>query len=181
MLVLFTRAFWTRIGWGLARAALAALVPFIPALVDDPAGAWRPALTTVVLLLVTMVATSLRGLPDGSGAWWAVALQRAVRQFGQFVAAGLVTAVALSDVDWPTLLHGAVASALATFILAALTLLPGTDLQPSPVVDGVAQITTLTDTERTALRQLQVVLDDSAGMAGSTDPAVGALDKILRT
>lgn len=180
MLQLFTRTFWVSIAQALTRTALAGLVPFLPALFDDPATAWQPALSTIAVLLVVTVATSLRGMADGSGTWWSVALQRATRQFGQFITAGLATAVVLSDVDWPLLLRGAGASAAATFVLAALTLLPGTDPTPAPVLDGVPAIT-LTNSERAALCQLQAVLDESAGMAGSTDPAADALARILRT
>lgn len=123
--MLFTVAFWRGIGLALVRTALAGLVPFIPALTADPASAWPMAASTVGLLLIVTVATSLRGIPDpGAAPWWQILLSRGLRQFGQFVAAGLVGAVLLSDVDWSQLLTGAWASALSTVVLAALTLLP---------------------------------------------------------
>lgn len=126
MSVLFTAAFWRQIGWALLRTALAGLVPFIPALAADPAGAWPAAASTVALLLIVTIATSLQGIPDPAAApWWQVLLSRGLRQFGQFAGAGLVGAVLLSDVDWTTLLTGAGASAVSTIILAALTLIPG--------------------------------------------------------
>jgi len=125
-MALLTATFWRSIGWALLRTALAGLVPFLPALLATPAQTWPVAASTVVLLLIVTVATSLRGLPDSGGAaWWEILLSRGLRQFGQFVAAGLVGAVVLADVDWPTLLTGAGASALSTVILAALTLIPG--------------------------------------------------------
>lgn len=127
-MTLFTADFWRSIGWALVRTALAGLVPFIPALTADPASAWPLAASTVGLLLIAAVATSLRGLPDPDAApWWQVLASRGLRQFGQFIAAGLVGAVVWSDVDWSQLLNGATASALSTVVLAALTLLPTGD------------------------------------------------------
>lgn len=133
--MLFTTAFWRSIGWALVRTLLAGLVPFIPALTANPAGAWPLAASTVGLLLIVTVATSLRGIPDPAAApWWQILLSRGLRQFGQFLAAGLVGAVVLADVDWPSLLNGALASALSTVVLAALTLLPSSP-QP-PILDA---------------------------------------------
>ncbi len=132
---LFTLAFWQMVGWAVARTALAAVVPFIPALVADPVTAWLPAVLTVGLVVVITIATLLAGLPaTDSGPWWAVAAQRAVRQFGQYVAGAVVGGVLLTDFDWRTILTAAVASALSTFILAALTLVPS--LEAAVVVDG---------------------------------------------
>lgn len=123
--MLFTAAFWRGIGLALLRTLLAGLVPFIPALAADPRGTLPLAGSTVALLLIVTVATSLRGIPDPAAApWWQILLSRGLRQFGQFVAAGLASAVLLSDVDWSQLLTGAWASALSTVVLAALTLLP---------------------------------------------------------
>lgn len=123
--MLFTAAFWRGIGLALLRTLLAGLVPFIPALAADPVGALPLAASTIGLLLIVTVATSLRGIPDpGTAPWWQILLSRGLRQFGQFVAAGLVGAVVLADIDWSQLINGAVASALSTIVLAALTLLP---------------------------------------------------------
>lgn len=125
-MALFDPLFWRSIGWALIRTLLAGVVPFIPALTADPASAWLPALATVGLLLVTAVATSLKGLADPVAVpWWQILVSRGLRQFGQFVAAGLVGAVVLSDVNWQALLTAAAASAISTVILAALTLIPG--------------------------------------------------------
>lgn len=123
---IFTSAFWRAIGWALARTALAGITPFLPSLMADPAGTLPVAASTIALLLIVTVATSLKGLADTSSAyWWEVLASRGLRQFGQFLAAGLVGAVVLADVSWQALLTGAVASALTTVTLAALTLMPG--------------------------------------------------------
>ena len=198
MLVIFTLAFWQRTGWGLVRTALAAIVPFIPGLLQDPAGSWRQAASTVAVVVIAAIATSLNGLPDtANGNVFAVAFQRAVRQFGQYVVGGLVGALLLSDVDWRALLIAAAASALTTFVLAALTLLPSAAaaLTPAPVVDGAAVITNvgtvnapaaitaapvlgLTDDERSALQEVRTVFAGNA-INGAASPAVSAIDKAL--
>lgn len=123
---LLDAAFWRLIGWALVRTALAGLVPFLPGLTSNPARTWPLALGTVGLLLIVTVATSLSGIatPD-TAPWWQILVSRGLRQLGQFFAAGLVGALVLSDVDWLTLLQGAVASAISTVVLAALTILPG--------------------------------------------------------
>ncbi len=122
---IFTTDFWRPIGWALARTALAGLVPFIPALTANEPGSWTKAGSTIALLLIVTILTSLKGIPDPVGTpWWQLLMSRGLRQFGQFVAAGLVGAVLLSDVSWQTLLTSAGASALSTIVLAALTLMP---------------------------------------------------------
>ncbi|MGC3954645.1 MAG: hypothetical protein QM804_10385 [Propionicimonas sp.] len=134
--MLFTTQFWRSIGWALVRTFLAGVIPFIPGLTANPAETWPAAASTIVVLLVVTVATSLRGIPDPDAAsWWQLLLSRGLRQFGQFVAAGLVGAVVVSDVDWRTLLVGAAASALSTVVLAALTILPS-----SPQMVEIADI-----------------------------------------
>lgn len=178
---LFTGAYWRAIAWALARTALAAITPFIPALAADPRGTLVRAGSVVGVAVVLTVATNLRVLDDtGTGPWWAVLLLKGVRQFGQMVAAGLATAVLLSDVDWHALLTAAATSAVSTIVLNALTLLPG-DLQPAPVVNGVAQITTLPEQHRETLTSLREALADGAADSGNLDPAVAALDHVLTT
>ena len=117
-------AFWRSIGWMLLRTAGAALVPVIPALFADPKSAWLPALLSVGFVVVVAAASALAGLPDGTGPWWQVALQRAVRQFGQYVVGATAGLALISDLDWAGVLSAAAASAIATFILAALSLTP---------------------------------------------------------
>lgn len=123
-MLLFTRAFWASISWALVRTAMAGLVPFIPGLAANPAGTWQVAALTVSLALVLTVATSLGGLPDGSGPWWEVALLRGLRQFGQMITAAAAGAVLLTDISWHTVLITAAGSALSTIVIAALSTLP---------------------------------------------------------
>lgn len=118
-------AWWLSVVWALVRTGGAALVPFVPGLVADPAGTWLGAVLTVGLVLVVTVATSLAGLPgDGGGPWWIVVLQRGLRQFGQFTVGATAGAVLLSDLDWKAVLLAAAGSAASTVILAALTYVP---------------------------------------------------------
>ncbi len=121
---IFKAAFWRSIAWMLLRTAGAALVPVIPSLFADPASAWLPALLSVGFVVVVAAASALAGLPDGTGPWWQVALQRAVRQYGQYVVGATAGLALLSDVHWGTILAAAAASAVSTFILAALSLTP---------------------------------------------------------
>lgn len=126
-MTLFHADFWRSIGLALARTFIAGVVPFVPMLVENQPGAWLLAGSTVGLLLIVTVATSLKGIPDPSGApWWQILASRGLRQFGQYVAAATVTAVLLTDVNWVAVLQGAGASAASTVLLAALTLLPTT-------------------------------------------------------
>lgn len=121
------RTWWAAVARPLIRTALAGVVPFVPALVADPAGAWQVAVLTVALAVVGAVGLALVSLPDaGVTSWWERALRRAVRQFGQMLVASTASAVLLTDVDWGAVGRTALASALVTVILAAL----GQDEQP---------------------------------------------------
>lgn len=118
-------AWWRCVAGALLRTVLAALVPFIPALVANPAGAWKVTVLTVGLVLVLAIASALASLPDPStGSWWEVAVQRALRQFGQMVAAAAASAALLTDVHWRAVLIAAAGSALSTLVIAALASLP---------------------------------------------------------
>lgn len=132
---LFAAAWWRSIAGALARTGLAALVPFIPLLLANPAGTWRVATLTVALALVLAVASALGSLPDPtSGTWWEIATQRALRQFGQMVAAAAASAALLTDVHWRAVLVAAASSALSTLVIAALASLPAS---PPPAVGGI--------------------------------------------
>lgn len=138
---LFNPLFWRSIVWALVRTALAGILPFIPTLFADPVNGWKPAVGTLVPLLIAAVATSLKGTVDPSTATWGqILVGRFLRQFGQFVAGALVGAVVLWSFDWRTLLVQAFASAFTSMVLAALTLLP------AETVSGPVQVLTLDST-----------------------------------
>lgn len=130
---IFTTEFWRSIGWALVRTVLAGIVPFVPGLVATPAATLPAAAATVGLLLVVAIVTSLRGIatPD-TAPWWQVLVSRGLRQFAQFIAAGVGSAVLLSDIAWTPLLLSAAGSAVSTVLLAALTLIPGEPAAAAP-------------------------------------------------
>lgn len=133
-----TLAWWRSIAGALLRTGLAALVPFIPALVANLAGTWRVAALTVALVLVLAAASALGSLPDLTTApWWEVAVQRSLRQFGQMVAAAAASAALITDVNWRVVLVAAAGSALSTLVIAALASLPATTPPiGAPVITG---------------------------------------------
>lgn len=132
----------------LLRTALAAIVPFIPVLIAVPVDsqALLAALFTVALAVVLAAATALISIPDLSGeSWSVVALAKALRQFGQMVVAGIGTATLITDVEWPTILLGALASAVSTLILAAIDTLPALAAPQYEFLDPVGDIVTTED------------------------------------
>lgn len=150
---------WRSIAGALLRTVLAALVPFIPALVADPAGTWEVAALTVGLVLVLAVASALRSIPT-AGSWWEVAIQRALRQFGQMVAAAAGSAVLLTDVDWRTVLIAAAGSALSTLVIAALASLPEALVVATVTPDGAAVITNVGTSNPTSGLTVHVTFPD---------------------
>lgn len=183
---LFTALFWRAAALTVLRTFLAASVPFVPGLLADLAATWQMWLLTTGVTVVLAIANALRGIPSLTDApWWEVALQRGLRQFGQFLAAGLAGAALLTDVDWRSLLLSAAASALSTLVLAAIDVLPAaaedTGVSGSSVDTGVGSgaATVLSDEERAAVTELRAVLADSAAAIGDVDPVVPVLDRIL--
>jgi len=176
-------AWWRSIATALLRTALASLVPFVPALAADPGRAWQVATLTVALTVVLAVANALRSLPDLSASpWWEVALQRALRQFGQVVVTATAGAAILTDVHWLTVLQTAGAAAISTLVLAALAELPARPAlaivdaaPPVAATTVVAAGPSISDGDRAALTQLRGALTD----LGTNDATVGALDRLL--
>lgn len=119
----------------LLKTALAALVPFIPALVANPAEAWPVAVFTIALAVVIAAATALVSIPDVSDQGWLVAaLAKGLRQFGQMIVAATAGAVLLTDVEWSSVLTTAAASAVTTLVIAAVDGLGNVPTLPDPVV-----------------------------------------------
>lgn len=126
---LFTRDFWLSAGGAVARTVVAAATPFILALLQQPSLAaswpwWLTVLAVVVPVAILAALNALAGLPvPGSGPWWEVGLQRAARQFGQFLVGSLPAALTMSFLHsqqgMQILIYAGI-SAIATFILAAV-------------------------------------------------------------
>lgn len=136
---IFQSEFWRSILWALVRTALAGVLPFVPQIINDPLAGSLAAVAVVVPLLIATVATSLKGTVDPSNATWGqILIARFLRQFGQFIAGALVGSVILWTFDWRTMLLQALASAISSVILAALSLLPS-DAAPAQPVAQVTQ------------------------------------------
>jgi len=160
---------WRSVAGGLVRTMIAALAPFLPVIASAPASpaTWRTVLLVVGLAVVGSIATSLSKLPNPSGLWWEVALQRSARQAGQMILPAIAGAVSLSDLNWQTILVNVGWSALATFVLAALSL--GVD--PIDLKIGEA-VTAIDDPQATSDTAGTDTLDDD--LAGTPAGDVGA-------
>lgn len=135
---LFTKAFWVETGWALARTAGAALVPILGLIFATPDQGVTLVLANVIPVVILAIASSLGGLPPtDSGPWYTVAFQRAVRQFGQYFLGTLPATFLLTDIGWDGLLRAAAASALATFIMAALSIIPPPAAPPLEAIVAV--------------------------------------------
>ena len=139
MFVIFTVDYWKTMGFALLRTLIAGLVPFATAYsAGVPVDFVQTALTIALLLVVTIL-SSFRGVPIPQEApFFEVVLARFLRQFAQFTIAGIGTAVLITEVDWKTLLLGALASAVATALIAALTVIPGQQAPTTEIVVNVA-------------------------------------------
>ncbi len=125
MYSVFDPFFWRQAGGSLWRTFVAAVVPFVLVLIQDPAANWRQAVGVIVPTLIYAIATSLKGTVDPASASYPVILfARFLRQVGQFAAGALTGLVIFWDYDWKTLALQALASGLTTVLLNSVTLLP---------------------------------------------------------
>ena len=78
-------------------------------------------------MTLTLV-TSLAGIAEVNGEqpWYIQVLSRFVKTAAQTLAAGLVTSIYLTDVDWPVVLQTAAIAALGSVLTAFIAGLPGT-------------------------------------------------------
>lgn len=73
------------------------------------------------------IATSLAGLPETVGVdlpWWLAAVERCVKSFAQAIAAGVSTAVLITEVDWQFILNAAIFAAVGSLLRLILATLP---------------------------------------------------------
>lgn len=125
---LFTRAWWTATGHRVLATVLAALAGVITPVLT---GTMTPLAATsmVALTAIASLATALNGLPevtDTTVPAWRAILARTARTLGQSVAAGLGTAVLLTDVDWQALGVAVTSATALTLIRTILMRLPET-------------------------------------------------------
>ncbi|MDN3309544.1 holin [Microbacterium oryzae] len=134
---LTSAAWWRDAGLRALYTAIAVAIPYLGAtlVADVP---WFAALSAALLGAIFSLATSLAGLPESAGVdlpWWLAAIERVVKTFAQSLAAGLVGAVFITDVDWGVVLQAAVMSALLSFLRLILATLPQ-DPTPAPASGG---------------------------------------------
>ena len=116
---------WKSMFGVLLRTLIAGIVPFMLAYVNGTPIVWYAVLSQVGLLLIMAVLTSLAGIPiPGTAPYWEILLARFLRQLAQFMIAGVGTAILFSDVDWKTLVIGALASAFSTVLIGSLGVVP---------------------------------------------------------
>lgn len=119
--------------------AIAIALPYLGAslIADVP---WLTVLSAALVGFISSLATSLAGLPETVGVdlpWWLAALERVVKTFFQGLAAGLVGAVLVTDVDWLFILQASLLSAATSLLRLILATLPN---DPSPQLASVAYV-----------------------------------------
>jgi hypothetical membrane protein len=155
----------------LLRTFIAGAVPLLLAYLNGQPVAWYAAISQIGLLLVMAVLTSVAGIPiPGTAPYWEILGARFLRQFAQFLVAGIGTALLFSDVDWKTLAFGALASAISTVLLGSLVVIPTTPVTITGEVVGTPVVNVYNPTA--AAEPQHAVVDDSTPTA--TDPVVPA-------
>lgn len=136
--LLFTGEWWKQTYGALFRTLIAGLAPFLLAYSNGQPQDWRVVASQVGLLLIMAALSSLKGIPVPNGAsYWEVLGARFLRQFAQFLIAGIGTAVYFTEVPWWAVLVGATTSALSTVLIGSLYLLPGQHTETQEEVEVV--------------------------------------------
>jgi hypothetical protein len=114
--------------------AVAIAIPYLGAtqLVADVS--WLTVLSAAGVGIIASLATSLTGLPEVEGVdlpWWLSAVERVVKTFGQALAAGLLGAVLITDVDWGVVIQASALAALLSLLRLILATLPQPPKEPT--------------------------------------------------
>lgn len=151
------------------RTAIVIAVPYLggASLVHLP---WAAAGSAVILGAIASLATSLAGLPElGSGSPIGLALlERVAKTAGQSLAAGVVTHLAFSAVDWSVVLQTAAVAALGSLFIGVLGYLPESTL---PILDGI--VTPAPTVTATSSAPVTVVNVHAPAPADPNQPASG--------
>jgi hypothetical protein len=118
-------------------SAVAIGLPYLGATQLVAEVSWLTVLSAGAIGFVASLATSLAGLPEVEGVdlpWWLAAVERVVKTFGQAIAAGLLGAVLISDVEWGVVLQASALAALVSLLRLILATLPN---DPTPVLATV--------------------------------------------
>jgi len=168
--VLLTPDFWKGIGFALFRTFVAAVFPFLLAYSAGVPILPLAVVSQVALVLIITVLTSFKGLPEPgpNATFWEILGSRFIRQFTQFMIAGIGTILLVENVPWWTLLAGAFASAAATAMQASLIVIPGVNVTSPPAV-VVAPAGTFVITNNSAAPMVEVVEDYAPERVASTD------------
>lgn len=145
---LTNRLWWKDAGIRALYTAVAIALPYIGGSLLT-AVPWIAALSAATVGAIASLATSLAGLPEVQGVnlpWWLAAVERVVKTFGQALAAGLVGAILLNDIDWAFILQASALAAFVSLLRLVLATLPA-DPTRAPIdsrqAAGVPNITSL--------------------------------------
>lgn len=118
---------WKDAGLRAFYSAVAIALPYLAATQLVAEVSWLTVVSAGALGGVASLATSLAGLPEVEGIdlpWWLAAVERVVKTFGQALAAGLLGAVLITDVDWGVVLQASGMAALVSLLRLILATLP---------------------------------------------------------
>ncbi|HEY9310231.1 MAG TPA: holin [Microbacterium sp.] len=120
-------------------SAVAIALPYLAATQLVAEVSWLTVVSAGAVGAVASLATSLAGLPEVDGVdlpWWLAAVERVVKTFAQALAAGLLGAVLLTDVDWGVVLQASAMAALVSLVRLILATLPAdpTRVVPAQVI-----------------------------------------------
>ena len=125
---LFTQSWWQAAGQRVLATVLAALLGVITPLMTGSMDTLTAASMLAMTALAT-AATALAGLPEVTGETlpvWKAVLHRTAKTLGQTAAAGIGTALLLSDVDWRALATSVASATAITLIRTLIARLPET-------------------------------------------------------
>jgi len=173
--VLLTPDFWKGIGFALFRTFVAAVFPFLLAYSAGVPILPLAVVSQVALVLIITVLTSFKGLPEPgpNATFWDILGSRFIRQFTQFMIAGIGTILLVENVPWTTLLLGAFASAAATAMQASLIVIPGVNVATVPaVVVAPAGTIVITNNSIPAVEIVEDYAPERAAMVDEEEPVL---------
>ncbi|WP_374978084.1 holin [Microbacterium trichothecenolyticum] len=128
---------WKDAGLRALYSAVAIALPYLAATQLVAEVSWLTVISAGALGAVASLATSVAGLPEVEGVdlpWWLAAVERVVKTFGQALAAGLLGAVLLTDVEWGVVLQASALAALVSLLRLILATLPN---DPTPPIAAI--------------------------------------------
>lgn len=150
---------WIDAGKRSLYTAVALAIPYLGGslLTDVP---WVTVASAALVGIIASLATSLAGLPEVEGVdlpWWLAAIERVVKTFFQGLAAGLVGALLVTDIDWAFILQAAALSALVSLLRLVLATLPSDPTLTTP--QAVVVINEIPDPRTSTRSEYQDAID----------------------